>query len=506
MMDVLTVSYILDSSKDMQYKLDNRLLKAREIPKGKQKIKKKERNKCVHKMVSERVPTGIEALDRILGGGLLRGNIVLLAGHPGAGKTTFGALFLYHGAVKYGEPGVYVSFTESKREFYTHMKQLGLDFEILENEGKFRFVEGLTGISKETFSPMINVIGDMIDEINAKRVVLDPITALLMHFSENEARVFFREALTRLFKPLGITTYFIADLPVGREVIGFGFEEFLADVVMRLQYEEVGPRLPRRLLVIQKSRYTPVPRYSYEFEIGKGGVTVFEPLEEVPRGSFTLSRVKTGIPELDEMLGGGLLKNSLTILSGPSGTGKTMLALRFAVEGALRGEKVVYLSFEETPEQLQTVLKSMGYDVNKLAENLVIGFHSPRITTPGEMMTILKEAIRKHKPARLLLDSLSALKKQYDPISFMDAIRMLGALCKINNVTAVFLTLEDLLSGEAIGFSTIADTLIALSFERKGNEFRRVLAVLKMRGSSHDRRIKVLEFQRERVRLHGANE
>jgi len=452
----------------------------------------------------KRVSTGIDSLDRILGGGLFRGNILLLAGHPGAGKTTFGACFLYYGGVKHGEPGVYVSFAEEKEEFYIHMKALGFDFEHLEKENKFRFVSTLTGISEETISAIINAIGDAINEIDAKRVVLDPITALLIHLPENKARVFFREALTRLFKPLNVTTYFIADLPVGRETIGFSFEEFLADVVIRLQYEEVGPRLPRRILIIQKSRYSPVPRYSYEFEINKGGITIFEPLEKSPSGSFTLERVHTGISELDKMLNGGLLKNSLTILSGASGTGKTILALRFAAEGALRDEKSVYLSFEETPEQLKTVLKSMGYDVNKLVDNLIIEYHTPRITTPGQMMRILGDVIARNRPVRLVLDSLSALKRQYDPVSFTDAIRMLGNLCKINDVTAVFLSLEDLLSGEKVGFSTIADTLIALSFEKRRNDIRRILAILKMRGSPHDRRIKVLDFRRGRVVLRDA--
>jgi len=127
-----------------------------------------------------------------------------------------------------------------------------------------------------------------------------------------------------------------------------------------------------------------------------------------------------------------------------------------------------------------------------------------RITTPGQMMRILGDVIARNRPVRLVLDSLSALKRQYDPVSFTDAIRMLGNLCKINDVTAVFLSLEDLLSGEKVGFSTIADTLIALSFEKRRNDIRRILAILKMRGSPHDRRIKVLDFRRGRVVLRDA--
>ena len=452
---------------------------------------------------SNLVSTGIESLDKVFGGGLLRGSLVLVAGHPGSGKTTVGATFLYHGAVKENEPGVYVSFAEGKREFYYHMRLLGMDFEKIEKEGKFKFLEGLTGISRGALSGLIDIIANTIDEVGAKRIVLDPITALLMHFKENEARVFFREALTRLFKPLNITAYLIADLPYGREVIGYGFEEFLADVVLRLRYEGIpGTELVRRRLIIQKSRYSVIPRYAYDFEIGKAGIKIFTPVEETPLGSYELERVPTGIPELDKMLGGGLLKGSLTALSGPSGTGKTIIALRYAIEGALRGERVIYMSYEESDAQLRKLLNTMGFEYKKLKDNLMILYSPPRLLTLGEIISEINNLIEKYNPSRFVLDGCSALEKTYDPQILRAVIRGLSALLKSHGITAIIIGVKNVLEGEEIEYSTIADTLIGLAFERKGDVLRRIIAILKMRGSPHDKRIREIDFKRGKVIIH----
>ena len=449
---------------------------------------------------SNLVSTGIDSLDKVFGGGLLRGSIVLVAGHPGSGKTTLGASFLYHGAMKENEPGVYVSFAESKREFYYHMRLLGMDFEKLEEEGKFKFLEGLTGVSREVLSGLIDIMANAIDEIGARRVVLDPITALLMHFRENEARVFFREALTRLFKPLEITAYLITDLPYGREVVGYGFEEFLADVVLRLIYEGApGTELVRRRLIIQKSRYSATPRYAYDFEIGKGGIKIFAPIEEIPPGSYELERVSTGIPELDKMLGGGLLKGSLTALSGPSGTGKTVIAMRYAIEGALKGERVVYISYEESDAQLGKLLKAMGLEHAKLKDHLTILYRPVRLLSLSEVVSEFSHLIEKYKPARLVLDGCSALERTYDPQTLNAMLRGISALLKSHGITAIMTSLKNVLEGEEMGYSTIVDTLIGLAFERKGNALRRKIAIIKMRGSPHDRRIREIDFKRGKV-------
>jgi len=451
------------------------------------------------------VSTGVKALDELLGGGLLRGNIVLVAGHPGSGKSTLGAQFLYYGAVEENEPGIYVSFAEGKREFYYHMKQLGMNFEKLEKEGKFRFIEGLSGVSQSVIHELINIIASVIEEVGAKRIVLDPITALLMYFKEEEARVFFREVLMRLLKPLNMTAYFIADLPHGREVIGFGFEEFLADVVIRLVYEGVpGTELVRRRMIVQKSRYSPVPRYAYDFEIGKDGIRVFTPVEQVPLGSYELKRVPTRIPGLDKMLGGGLLKNSLTIISGSSGTGKTIISMRFAVEGALKGERVLYISFEESDKQLKRILNTMGFNYEKLKNHLTILYRTPRLLTIGQIMNEIAEILKKYKPSRLVIDGISALERMYrDPATLHAIIKAIAALCKSYGVTAIMTSLRNVLKGEEAGYSTIADTLIGLDFERKGSKLQRVIAVLKMRGSLHDTNIRKIDFdERGRVVVH----
>ena len=184
-------------------------------------------------MKSNKVSSGIKELDKIIGGGYYPGYVVLLAGHPGAGKTTFAASFLYYGA-KSNEPGVCISFAERKEEFYRHMKSFKMDFEELERQGKFKFIDAMTFASKDYIDELIKTIARSVYDINAKRVVIDSISALYHIIPKNIMRAFMHSILFTLLKPLGIVTYLIVELPLGTEVVGYGYEEFLADVVLKL--------------------------------------------------------------------------------------------------------------------------------------------------------------------------------------------------------------------------------------------------------------------------------
>ncbi len=442
------------------------------------------------------ISTGIKSLDDVLGGGILPGSIVLLAGHPGAGKTTMAAQFLYHGITHEKESGLYVSFAEGKTEFHMHMESLGFDFKSLEEKGLFTFVEGFTVLSPELAGELVELVGKAVLDTNAKRVVLDPITALITAFSEGEARAFFRETLSKFFKPLGITAYFIADLAYGREVIGYGFEEFLADYVLRLEYFGEKPgHLVRRKLIIQKSRYSPVRRYSYDFEIISGhGIKLYLPAEELIPGSYMPRRMPTGIEGLDKMLWGGFLENSIVMLSGPSGSGKTIISLRFAIEGAIRGEKSVYISFEESEQQLSNIICSLGFNPEKLRDNLILMYMPPRASTITAVFDAIMSIIDKYKPKRMVIDGISALERQYSPKILYEIIRMITSLCKSHNITLVLTCLTNILRGSEAGLSTVVDTLIGLDLREINGRITPVIAVLKMRGSPHSRNIGYIEI------------
>jgi circadian clock protein KaiC len=127
--------------------------------------------------MGDRVASGIDGLDELLGGGFPRGGLIVLAGNPGTGKTIFSAQFLYRGAVDHGECGIYVSFAEDKDQFYGNMKALGLDFERLEREGQFSFLDMLT-VREAGISSILELIIGKVAETGAKRLVIDSFSAM----------------------------------------------------------------------------------------------------------------------------------------------------------------------------------------------------------------------------------------------------------------------------------------------------------------------------------------
>ncbi|MEM2740199.1 MAG: ATPase domain-containing protein, partial [Candidatus Bathyarchaeia archaeon] len=170
-------------------------------------------------------PTGIDGLDKVLGG-LPRGGLIIVAGNPGTGKTMFSAKFLYRGAVDYGEPGVYVSFAEKKSSFYSSMSRIGLDFERLETEDMFRFLDLLA--VKESGLPLaIESIIETVEEIEAKRLTIDSFSALAQTLKDpSDLRIVLHSLLGRIIWSMDCTTLLISEVPLGESRVGLGVEEF----------------------------------------------------------------------------------------------------------------------------------------------------------------------------------------------------------------------------------------------------------------------------------------
>ncbi len=441
------------------------------------------------------VASGIPELDEVLGGGIPAGGVILLAGHPGSGKSTFGAQFLRSGCAS-KEPGLYVSFSERKGEFFEHMRRLGLDLESFERAGLLKFLWFPTPL-KTGLDLLLKEILRAIEEARAKRLVLDSITALLGAYEEREARTFLHNLINMGLKPYGVTTLLIAELPYGREIIGFGFEEFLVDAIFVLKTEEVRG-LARRTLEIRKVRWAEVPRISYEFIISRGGISLYLPHVRGLEGTFSRERISTGIRELDEMLGGGVFRGAAILVTGPSGTGKTLLALTFAVEGARRGENVIYVSFEEPVDQLKTILSYAGLRPGVNPERLKFFSLTPRLFTPGSVLHFFRDLLEEYKPSRFVVDGLTALKRHYGD-EFLDFIKSFSHMCKYYGTTLMMVSSEDVLRGERIEVDTVSDVLIALWFELREDILTRRIAVLKARGSHHDFRVRELRFVEGRV-------
>ena len=227
-------------------------------------------------------PTGISGLDDLLNGGIPRGNIVLVAGTPGAGKTTMAAKFIYEG-LRCGEPGVYLSFLESKTDFLRFMKLLGMDFEPYVKSGMFQYIEGLQSTTFEAARENLIEFLDAVARIGARRVVIDSITAITQMTTLRGARELVKNALVLGLRPYEVTGLIVAELPIGYEVVGYGLEEFIFDGVIILK-SEFRNGILRRTLQVRKMRGTVVPEVELHYDIVPGdGIRVYAPvrIEEI---------------------------------------------------------------------------------------------------------------------------------------------------------------------------------------------------------------------------------
>ena len=441
----------------------------------------------------EKCSTGIKALDKILKGGFFRGSTTLLSGHPGVGKTTFAAQFIYDGLLK-GENGVYVSFVENKKEFYRHMNMFNMNFSGFEQNKKFVFIEAAPPPTIADLESFISSIFEIVYKHQAKRLVVDSVSPLLAFTDVYKARILLHNTLIKPLKNLGVTMLFIIDLPYGKEDSGYGFEEFLADNVLKMLIKEEKGRL-KRYLILSKIRESPVIRIAYEFIIHKNGIKLLIPRETYLIGSYSLKRVSTGVLELDNMLGGGVTQGSVTLISGQSGVGKTILAMLFAVNGALKNEKVVFMSLEESEEQILTLMKSFNINIEKVRDNLRIVSVITRLLTPVAMYAYIEDLVTDEKPNRFIIDGLDSLEKTFREEEYLEFARSVITLFKEKGITAYITSLKNIMEKELTGISTLSDNIIALWFEKEENKLVRKLAVIKTRGSIHDCKIKTVRFE-----------
>jgi len=268
----------------------------------------------------ERVRTGIDGLDEVIEGGFPKGSLILLAGNPGTGKTVFSAQFLAKGA-GLGEPGIYVSFAESREALIENLsRHLGLDFERLEVEGKFKFLD-YTAVKEEAVSAFLEAILSEVKALGAKRLVIDSFSAMAQAFKEPiDVRIIVNIVLGRIVRQMGCTTIMVEEVSIGESKIGFGMEEFVADGVIVLRIGELDGRLFRDLELV-KLRGTAFKERRLAYTL-KGGFKVFPPFKPKPimeprrfqpvpdpPGMYS-----TGSKDLDEALGGGVSRGSTMLL------------------------------------------------------------------------------------------------------------------------------------------------------------------------------------------------
>jgi circadian clock protein KaiC len=447
-----------------------------------------------------KAPTGISGLDEITGGGLPAGRPTLVCGSAGCGKTLLAMEFLARGALQYDEPGVFMSFEETAEELGANVRSLGFDLDRLAKDGKLvvDHVRVERSEIEETgdydLEGLFVRLGFAIDSIGAKRVVLDTLESLFSGFG-NESVL--RAELRRLFRWLkdrGVTAVITAERGDGT-LTRQGLEEYVSDCVLLLDHR-VDDQLSTRRLRIVKYRGSAHGTNEYPFLIDEKGISVLPITSLGLQHAVSEERVSTGIPRLDEMLGGkGYFRGSTVLLSGTAGTGKTTLAGHFAAESAARGERCLYLAFEESPQQIVRNLGSVGLRLEPLLRKGLLRIDASRPTAFGleRHLTTIHRAIEELAPRAIVLDPITSFLSAAAPRDARAMLTRLVDFLKEQQITALFTSLtgggEDLEETE-IGLSSIVDSWLLLRDIELGGERNRTLHILKSRGMAHSNQLR----------------
>lgn len=324
----------------------------------------------------DRVRTGIEGLDQLLCGGLLRGNALLVAGAPGSGKTSLGMQFLQNGIAKYGEPGLFITFEEFPERIYRDAENFGWDFRGLENQGKLKVLFTSPDVLQQDIIRDRGIVSEMIAEIGAARVVVDSISNL-QDAEESPRR--FREAVYGLVNALkreSLSALLIRELRE-QEEIGTGPEEFVADGLILLTRGYVRGHNMRFIEVI-KSRGSPHIAIPSLFFLGEGGIRVLPPFQE-PFYRFE-EAVSTGIADLDNLLGGGIPYGSFYLMEVDADLHQDIFDTGFAKEALEAGDRYVRIAGQsDDKSRWRALMKSAGMErrLRRATQNDEIRFLEP---------------------------------------------------------------------------------------------------------------------------------
>jgi circadian clock protein KaiC len=447
-----------------------------------------------------KAPTGISGLDEITLGGLPRGRPTLVCGAAGCGKTLLAMEFLLRGAEQHGETGVFMAFEETEQDLSQNVRSLGFDLDKLIADGKIAvdYVHIEPAEIHETgeydLEGLFLRLGMAIDSVGAKRVVLDTLEALFGGFT-NQALL--RAELRRLFRWLkdkGVTAIITGERGEG-SLTRQGLEEYVSDCVILLDHRVTEQVSTRRLRIV-KYRGSTHGTNEYPFLIDENGIHVLPLTSLQLNHPASNERVSSGVPRLDSMLGGeGYYRGTSVLISGTAGTGKTSLSAYFANATCARGERCLYLAFEESPAQLVRNMKSIGLDLNPWIKKGLLRLESSRPTLHGiEMhLAVIHKMVNEFEPKVVIIDPISNFSSAGSGSAAEAMLLRLIDFLKSRQITAMFVNLTA--GGNAwertdVGISSLIDTWLLLRDIELAGERNRGLYVLKSRGMKHSNQIR----------------
>ena len=443
----------------------------------------------------KKVATNINGLDAVLKGGVPQGRSTLVFGGAGCGKSVLGLEILYRGALK-GDPGVFIAFEESIEAIRNNSLGFGWRLADLERGEKIFMMNGAP--DPEAFlsgdfnlKGLLGIIRGKATEMGAKLIVIDAIDLLLRLFDDIKRMQDQIYALNDWLTALDLTSILTAKTSAGEEKRSqHEFLEFMADCVIYLDHRVTNQVSTRRLRVI-KYRGAGVNANEHPFVISKDGVNII-PLSEItllhkPMGP----KISSGLARLDTILYGGYRRGACILITGVTGSGKTSLASAFIQAAAGRGERGLYISFEESEQSLAVAMASVGIDFSPMvkAGNLLFMTFMPETLSAEEHLLYAFRAIEQFQPEHVVVDAISSCARMGSQNFAFEYVMRLVNRCKERGIT-ILLTAdpagffqEHEISG--IGVSWMVDTLIFMKLYDTGCELNRMLLVAKACGSNH---------------------
>src|SRR3954462_3224168 len=446
-----------------------------------------------------KAPSGIRGFDELTGGGLPRGRARLVAGGPGAGKTLFGLEFLVRGAQDFGELGVLLAFEESAEELADDVASLGLDLAGLEAEGRLVVdacrVDATEFVTTGEFDldGLFIRLAAAVQAVGARRVVLDTIEVLFGAL-DNEAVV--RAEFSRLLRWLkdqGLTTLITGERGREGQLTRYGIEEYVSDCVIVLDHRMHDEIATRRLRIV-KYRGSRHGTNEYPFLVTDRGLMIWPITSTQLTYPVSTDRVSLGVPRLDQMLTGGVHRGSTVLITGTAGTGKTTLAASAVDAACARGEPALFVSFEESPDQIVRNMRSVGVDRGRGGDAGRRRLWGQRATACGRESHLaeIEWLLDETTPGIAVLDAVGSLSHVGAQSEVTAAVAREVDMMKSRGITGVLTGLSHKGQGEAssVDTSSLIDTWLLLRNVESDGERNRLLFVIKSRGTAHSNQVR----------------
>jgi len=458
-------------------------------------------------MPQDRLSTGVPGFDEVLHGGLIPGRAYLVRGQPGTGKTILGLHFLKAG-VKADEKSLYITLGEPAEQIRTNAEILGfapknIAFLDLSPSSQF-FTEIQTydifSPAEVEREPTTKKIIEQVETLKPQRIFLDAMTQF--RYLSPDAFQFRKQVLSflRFLSEQGVTVLFTSE---GGKDAPDDDLQFMSDGVIHLTFSG-----QERSLSVSKFRGSNFRSGDHSMRLTPTGMEVFPRLiPDVYSQAFTHEVISSGVPELDELLHGGFERSTITIISGPSGVGKSTLGLQFMKEAAGRGERSVIYTFEERQEILLRRCEGVNIPVHAMMERgtLSVVQVEPLHYTPDEFANLVRYEVEQQKARIVMIDSISGYRLS---VRGNELVSHIHALCKyLQNMGVAVLLINEVetITGDfrptEIGISYMADNIVFLRYLEMQGELRRAIGVLKKRMSDFEKTLREFEITRYGIKV-----